>query len=436
MEAKRVKRNQQVKLFLLLILCTTYIFAFSHLGSNALEAYSSTNDAFSEGTTIGPIDLSGKSKEEAIVYVTTQVNQWISNATIEFNYRDKTLPFETGNFIINIAESVESVKDGQTNPLLVQIDTEELQKTIVLLAPSITVTEELETDLLSLAQSLQVTSTINIDNYLSAVANTEVLSTVKVELDSLEANLDNLTEIIIPAESAFSLSEFLTDSKRIDAPSEFLNLLSSGIYQLILQSNFTLQERHIGAELPDKIPLGYEAKIDTNLGWDFAFNNPNKEEFTIKISQQEGYLQLDLVGYPFVNSYQVELSNEQSFEPKIIKRYDPLLKPGETRETATGENGLYVEVYRKILSENGDWIGEELISKDFYAPQHRVEIVGLNSLVVEIEDTFEEDEFSNSEDGTNLEDSEQDLDEVNEEDFADDQLAEDELVTVEEESSN
>ncbi|HYK71572.1 MAG TPA: G5 domain-containing protein [Pseudoneobacillus sp.] len=384
-----MKKNQFAKLFLIILLSSSYIFAFAHFGSNVYETFATKSDLYSKGTMLGPIDLSGISQQQAITLVTKQVEEWQTSATIVLNYREKTLSMDSGIFTFQIEESILSAVDGVQNPLVVQINKEKLQQVVVILAPSVTVTEQLETDLLTLAQTLTNQKELNINQYLATTAEKEVLSTVRVEIDNMDPLMDKITEISIPAESTFSLNKYLKEQNVGELPAGLLNTISSSVYQLVLPTNFTIQERHIGMELVDGITLGYEAKIDSSLNWDFIFYNSNREDFTIKMSPKDGYVQLDLLGYPFVNKYEIELSNEQTFEPKTIKRYDPLLLPGETKEKASGKNGSYIEVYRKTLSQNGEYIGRELISKDFYAPQHRVEVVGLINNVVESENPVE-----------------------------------------------
>lgn len=386
-----------------LSLCTAYIFAFSHIGSLTYEAYSTKSNTYQQGTMIGSIDISGKSKEEALTIITKHVAEWQSNAIIELVYREKKLPFNNDSFTFNITESIDLAIDGQKNPLIVQLTKYELQKSIVLLAPSVTVTDDLENNLLQIAQSLSEVSELNINQYLTQEIPPEIISTIRVKTDIEIIGMEKLSEMVITGGATFSLTKVLSEKGIVDTTLSIYNLLSSGLYQLILPTNFTIQERHLGTELPQDIPLGFEAKLDNHLGWDFVFYNPNQDDFTVRISQQTGYVQFDLVGYPLVNKYEIEMKNEQTFSPKTIKRFDPLLLPGESKELESGKNGSYIEVYRKKVSSSGEWIGTELISKDFYAPQHRVELTGLVKNEIESNQSLDEessDEITDIEMGT------------------------------------
>ncbi|WP_442595266.1 hypothetical protein [Neobacillus sp. D3-1R] len=388
-----MRGKQYVKIFMFLFLCTAYIFAFSHFGSLAYQTYSTNSDTYQQGTMIGPIDISGKSKEEALAMITKQVGDWQEDAEIEFIFRENKITFQNNYFQFNLSESIELAQDGQQNPLMVQLDQEELQKSLVLLGTPVTVTNDLEKMLIQIAQSLNDQNEINIDQYLVKEIPTEVIATIKIETKEDTVEFETLSNLVIKGESSFSLTKFLSENGITVPNLPMYNFLSSGIYQLILPTNFTIQERHIGAELPEDILLGYEAKLDSNLGWDLVFYNPNQEDFTIQISQQTGYVQLDLVGRPFVDQYEVEMVNEQTFSPKTIKHYDPMLLPGETKELESGREGSYIEVFRKTISNNGTVT--ELISKDFYAPKYRVELTSLVNNVVETEISLEEDTVDN-----------------------------------------
>lgn len=363
-----------MKIFLLLLLSTIFILAFSHVGSNAYEVYTVSSQTYNQGTMIGNIDISGATEEQALHTITNQVEQWRSSATIEITMRENKLKFIANHFTFNILESIELARDGEPNKLFVQVNRDDFQQAIAQLAPTLPESEELEEVLLTKVQALTNLIEIKLDDYLIEEQVVESVATVQVPSTLRWAIEDNPMEISIPAGSSFSVNDFLQDVNLTDATS--LNLLSASIYQLILNTNFIIMERHIGTELPTDIPLGYEAKIDSDLGWDFVFYNPNREDFILQINQMEGSTQLNLLGYPFSNSYEIELINQKTFTPKVIKQFDSSLLPGETKESFSGKSGSYVEIMRKVISEDNKIVESELISRDYYPPQHRIVLVG------------------------------------------------------------
>ena len=60
-----VRNKQSIKLFLILVLGSVYIFSFSHFGAFAFDAFFNKNDSYDEGTMVGNVDISGKTKLEA-----------------------------------------------------------------------------------------------------------------------------------------------------------------------------------------------------------------------------------------------------------------------------------------------------------------------------------------------------------------------------------
>jgi hypothetical protein len=366
-----------IKIFLLLFLSTTFTLAFSHVGSRAFEAYTVSSVTFNQGTTIGNMDVSGKTEEEAFSAVTSGVEQWKSNAKIEFSMRENKMTFNPNFFTFLIEDSVELAKDGGQNALYAQVDSIQFQDAIIQLAPSITEFEKLEEELLSNAQFLNNTIQIKLEGYLTNQLEKETVSTIKVPVKINISGDKQSMKIPIAKGGSFSVIDFLAENKIVDESS--INAFSSAVYQLILKTNFKIVERHIGTDLPAEIPLGFEAKIDKDLGWDLVFYNQNQDDYTLQFTKQDGYTRLDLIGFPFSNTYEIKLANEQTFSPKVIEQFDSTLSFGQRKEFFSGKDGSYVEVIRKVVLGSKE-MESELISKDYYPPQHRIILIGQSGI--------------------------------------------------------
>ena len=59
------KNQQMIKLFVVLLFSTAFIFSFSHYGAKAFEKITNADGKFSDGTTIGALNISGKTEDEA-----------------------------------------------------------------------------------------------------------------------------------------------------------------------------------------------------------------------------------------------------------------------------------------------------------------------------------------------------------------------------------
>jgi hypothetical protein len=183
--------------------------------------------------------------------------------------------------------------------------------------------------------------------------------------------------ITIDSQTTFSLLSYLEKQGLTGLNKDLLGYMATGIYQTILPTNFQIVERHIGMELQEDVQLGYEAKIDPKQGLDLSFHNPNKAVYKINIFSDGQSLVFNLEGLPFKYQYQISESNLEEYPPKTIRQYSPFLNPGQSKQTKVGKNGQYIEVKKLVLNPDGSIVEEQSISKDYYPPVHRVEVVGI-----------------------------------------------------------
>ena len=59
------------------------MYSFSHFGALAYNAMTTDSNQYDKGTSVGPIDLTGKTKSEALVLLTEQQQKWRSETTIQ-----------------------------------------------------------------------------------------------------------------------------------------------------------------------------------------------------------------------------------------------------------------------------------------------------------------------------------------------------------------
>ncbi|CAG9607925.1 VanW family protein [Pseudoneobacillus rhizosphaerae] len=367
---------------LVILISTFLIFSFSHYGVLAFESIVTKSSQFSENTWIGPENVSGLEKVEALQLLTTRVSEWQANNIIQLSYLEESVPFPIENIHFMIDESLQHAKSGSKNELLINIEAESLNTALENLTTSSLNdeldVEKLKLDIFSIANSFETgTIEINLGDYLlSPVKQPQIIHTITIPTQ--EMNLQNFgATIFLEPKSTFSLLGFLEKQGFIELDSYSLGLLSSGIYQAILPTNFQVLERHIGMKLPEGISAGYEAKIDSSLQMDLAFYNPNEDEYTIEIYSDESTLTLDVLGIPFLYQYKIVENGLQEFAPKTIKQYSPLLEPGNSTIKREGQKGLYIELSRLVKDYNDVIIEQHPISKDYYPPVHQVQVFGL-----------------------------------------------------------
>jgi hypothetical protein len=208
------------------------------------------------------------------------------------------------------------------------------------------------------------------------VLNSATLNVMDVP-DDLQSFLTANPKIELPADSSFSLLDFLKKQKLETASAEALSIIGTGIYQAILPTNFMIEERNIGSELPAYAALGDEAKVDFTQSMDLAFSNPNNSKCTLELKLNGNSLTVTLKGAKLPYEYKITKKNEQKLTPKTVVQYSPLLTSGQTTVKSPGKNGQTVEVYRQTYK--GDILEKsEQIANDYYPPEYRVEIHALD----------------------------------------------------------
>ncbi|MEH7523897.1 hypothetical protein V7149_11525 [Bacillus sp. JJ1503] len=379
-----MKNKQGIKIFIVLFLSTFFIFAFSHYGASAFNSIINNADNFDENTVVGNVNISGKNESEAMKAVDEQLTLWLNEMVINIHFKENQIQLDNVLFRFNITESVKTAQNGQQNTVIVQFEENTLEDSILNSYPLIDSRsidfEKLQTDLLKSATRLQSEQLeLKLEDYITSSSINEdvVIHEVQVKTDVVHFSSILEKPIEIPANNRFSLLKLIEEKGFNNMSADALNAIASGIYQLILPTNFAIIERNIGNEKPEYIPLGFEAKVDSQKNIDLIFVNPNEIPYEINMQFFDSVLILSLKGKSFLNKYEVISNDEQSFKPKIIKQYNSLLKPSEKVVERQGKEGLFIKVFREIYDEKGALLRSEAISEDFYPPIHQIEVYGL-----------------------------------------------------------
>ncbi|WP_413308462.1 G5 domain-containing protein [Bacillus sp. 1P10SD] len=381
-----MNKNQQIiKLFVVLLFGTGFIFSFSYYGAKAFDNSTRTDGKFSNGTTIGNLDVSGKTKEEAIRQLEQKYVDWLKEESIKLQYGEMTASIDLNLFQLDAQQTVDSVKDGQKNAAILTIKKQKVIDQLGSLFPEL---KSNNLDLDKLTASLNKTAslfetgnqTFNLYNeYLIASQKKDsVLNTTVINLNEIPNELQTFIEknpaIELKKETAFSLLELAKKHNMKDAYT--LDVLATGIYQTVLPTNISVEERNISISLPDYAALGFEAKVNQSRNADLVLVNPNKEKYILEIKLGNKKLLVTLKGLKFAYNYKISTKDEQKLTPKTVVKYSPLLVPGKTMVQTKGINGLLIKVYRDVY-QGESFIKREIISEDYYPPTYQVEIHGL-----------------------------------------------------------
>ncbi|MEH7249916.1 G5 domain-containing protein [Neobacillus niacini] len=375
-----------IKLFVVLFFSTAFIFCFSHFGAKAFENITGADGKYSEGTTVGSIDLSGKSATEAVSLIEEQYVNWVKNTKFELQYSELIVPFDTSLFHLDSAQTVSAIIDGQQNQVVITIDMMQVGERIQILFPQLDSNKleltKITSDLSNAAAQFSngpFRFNISSDYLINDPATKNaVISETIVKLTDVSSELQSVIEsnpeILLEKKEAFSVLEFANTKKIENA--FVLSVLATGIYQAVLPTNFTINERTISSALPDYALLGMEAKVNAVNGSDLVIVNPNESLYTIELRLDSNNLIVTVKGEKLLNDYKISKKDEQQLKSKTIKQYSPLVLPGTIKVHTEGSDGKIVKIYREVYQE-GQLIKSELISEDYYPPVYRVEIHGL-----------------------------------------------------------
>lgn len=382
-----MKKNQQtVKIFLVLILSTGYVFGFSQYGPKAFGALFADEKGYLPGTAVGNINLEGKKPKEALTLLQNAIADWQANSSYKLHFKEKTIDLEIDRLKFDPGGTISSLVDGRKNAVQVNLDEGTLVEWISKISPAL-IGQEI--DLKNMADKLAepakrlVPGSVSfaLDGFLTNSQKEHGViasGTIDVKEPSyeLEMAVKELSGIKIEGDKEFSINSMIKSKEISGLSPRALSMLATSAYIAVLQTNFDIIERNISKELPDYTKLGSEAFADPAAGKDFVFKNPNADEFELTFTYSNGKLTADIIGSKFLYEYKAVADGEGTFQPKVIKQYSPYLKAGQVKITEEGKPGSIIKIYREIYSQ-GNLLDTQFIGEDYYPPMHRVEVHAL-----------------------------------------------------------
>ncbi|MEC1521779.1 VanW family protein [Neobacillus niacini] len=381
------KHQSFIKLFVVLFLSTAVIFSSSHFGVKAFEGFAhSSNGKYSEGTSIGSIDVSGKTDSEVISLLDEKYVEWVKNTKFELQYSEKIVPFDVNLITFDSTQSVYSIKDGQSNTVSMNINILPVQDQIQLQFPQVDSNQleltKLKADIVNTAAKFEQGSylfNLNKDYLITdASNNANVISKAIIKLTDIPNDIGAIIsanpEIQIAEGTTFSMVDFAKQQK-IES-STALSMIATGIYQSILPTNFKITERNISSALPNYTGIGFEAKVNVSNGTDLIIFNPNTTSYKLHLQLVDKELIVTLKGEKLLYNYIISKKEEQLLKPRTIVQFSPLLLPGQIKVQTNGIDGQIVKILRETY-QGEQMITSEIVSEDYYPPVYRVEVHGL-----------------------------------------------------------
>ncbi|WP_394217934.1 VanW family protein [Halobacillus trueperi] len=372
-----MKQSLNLKLLSLVVAVGMSMFLFT-VGSSAAIQYVTTGKHLPEDTVIASVNVSEKSREEAVQLLSEKAQEWKDNHSIVVKMDGKELTVDAEMIQFDVESTVEQAMDATIRDLQVAVNESYVTdlKTYMndSLAKEFSQEQFIETVKRDAAQLL--------DSSLDYVA----YDFVKGNTASLYESIGDQT-VVVPKKTSMVRVVKLFDGEELEDGAVFsfnrllnsdgvydevsLDVLASAIYGASVEAGMIIQERHISHRLPEYVEIGLEANVDLNQGQDLKVYNPFTGDYHLSVNVEGGNVDVQWIGYPTTSDFHVQLLNREEISPKTIIQYSSLVNRGTFNLLQEGEKGEVVSVYR-IDRSVSDGV-QEFISEDYYPPVARVE---------------------------------------------------------------
>ncbi|GGE75795.1 VanW family protein [Priestia taiwanensis] len=379
------RKNQRILIASLLVACSVFIVYY---GKNFFQSVVYGEDSFLTGTNVAGIELDGKSYTEARSLIESSLQKWQNEQQITLLYEGKEEKVSSDVFRIDLDKTMEQLIIEQPTSLdiHIQVGHAMLRRHVTEIADR-TLQEHLDITslneaIIQRARKLQSGKyVIDLNDYVRVEAGKEqVVSTSSLEVpkrfrDVVSHWVDEFGDIRLEKNETFSFLQGPMAKGDMYSDEEW-SFISTTLFQVVMPTNFYIQERHIGRTLPSYTTLGSEAKVVTNK-LDFAFGHNNKATYRVVSTYEQGRLTMDVIGVPFIYTYKTLLANKVTYEPQVESIVAPHLSEGKRRVKQQGRDGISGVVMRQKVSPSGV-VGEEVLFEDFYPPTKTVMEVGMS----------------------------------------------------------
>lgn len=389
------------------------IFILILMSSAVLASEFRIGEKFTDNTYVGPFNISNNKTKQAKSKLTSDFSELQNKLEVNLIYQDIqfSLPPETITFDIDM--TLANANSGEDNPIIATVSREGLKTLLSQELPRILFAENaIDSVAAGIEKELQtgiMPQNVHITDYLANEIPNEVVATSEYSIDGISPALSKaihaLDKSAIEPFESFSMMELLTNPEIGPLSDEEMTVLSSILYSAVLQTNFQIDERNSSTAVSPNIQPGFEAAMNQTLGLDFKFTNPNKTEFAIQAAWSAGAILLSIEGKPFYYTYEPAIATIETYNPRTVVQYSAFVDDGQVVVSQNGKKGVEATVIR-TLSVDGNIVKTEDISKDFYAPIHRIEIHPLSEGNTSVTENTNSEEADLPQDGTIQSDTE------------------------------
>ncbi|WP_404404139.1 VanW family protein [Jeotgalibacillus malaysiensis] len=328
----------------------------------SIITFTDRSAATDKGFTIERDDLKEMKLETA-----NAIAEWKSGDPITVSYPDGTFDIPRTYFDFDLEQSYQSLEEAlhtpwfafwERNELITFSLTADLDEEYLASYADVLDTENTKQNLIILAERL-VYDDVNTASPEQSGLHDPVM--VQMTTGYAAEAADLLSSFVIDANSEFSFNNmFFNDNEE--------GLIAvSALYQLFLQTDTVITERHAAMRPPDYTRTGFEAFVSLKDSKDFKVFNQSDFQINIEASAAGNELSVTLTSAN-KERYGVERVQSNIVKPRTIRRYSNLLAPGEELRIQEGSDGFQVEIYQTQLSASGEVTEDLLVTRDFYPP--------------------------------------------------------------------
>lgn len=176
------------------------------------------------------------------------------------------------------------------------------------------------------------------------------------------------------AETGFKDAYIIINNEYVQGLGGGICQVSSTLYSAAVLANLSIVERAPHAVAVAYIPLGQDATVNyPNL--DLKLRNDTQSLIYIRSEVKSGSLTVRLYGKRTGNTVRFEQQVDKETEFGTVRKVDGSLPPGTVVQDQRGSKGYSVKTWKIVR----DAIGKEtkqLLSRDEYAPTHRILRIG------------------------------------------------------------
>jgi len=176
------------------------------------------------------------------------------------------------------------------------------------------------------------------------------------------------------AETGFKDAYIVINNEYVKGIGGGICQVSSTLYNVALLANLTIVERHPHALVVGYIPLGQDATVNyPNL--DLKLRNDTHSYIYFRTKVENGKLTIKAFGKPIGEKVRLVKEIEKEIDYNTIRKLDPDLLPGTVIQQQKGSKGYIVKTWKIVTDANGKET-KQLLSRDSYAPTHRILRIG------------------------------------------------------------